>query len=72
MAKRTAGQPINPNAITGFEKLHNPDSRDEALAAIGQWVIDTCLLFGCRPELAWEVAVEFTKGLRLEMELNGN
>ena len=70
MTKRTAGQTINPNAITGFEKLHNPDSRDEALSAIGQWVIDTCLLFGCRPELAWKVAAEFTKGLRLE--LNGN
>ena len=64
MAKRTAGQPINPNAINGL--LHNPDSRDEALVTVGQWVIDTCLLFGCRPELAWEVAAEFTKGLRGE------
>ncbi|KKL56252.1 hypothetical protein LCGC14_2247230 [marine sediment metagenome] len=27
MTKRTAARPINPNAITGFEKLHNPDSR---------------------------------------------
>lgn len=50
-----------------FEKLHNPDGRDEALLRLGQWVIDTCLIFGCRPELAWLVAAEFTKGLRLEL-----
>lgn len=67
MRKRTASCPVNPNAKTGFEKLHNPDSRDEALAALGQWVIDTCLFFGCRSELAFLVAAEFTKGLRLEL-----
>lgn len=68
MTKRTAAQPINPDAITGFEGFHNPDTRDQALVALGQWVVDTCLVFGCRPELAWEVAIMFTKGLRKELE----
>lgn len=63
-----AGRPINPNAQTGFEELHDPDRRDQALIDLGQWVIDTCLLFGCRPELAWKVAMTFIIGLRRELE----
>lgn len=56
------------DAVTSFETLHDPDRRDQALADLGQWVIDTCLIFGCRPELAWQVAATFTKGLRKELE----
>jgi hypothetical protein len=66
--RKTAGAPINPGAVTGFEKLYNPISRDEGLVTIGQWVTDTCLTFGCRPELAWKVATMFIGGLRKELE----
>jgi hypothetical protein len=64
---RRAGRPINPNAVTGFEVLHNSDTRDQALIDLGQWAIDTCLLFGCCPETAWEVAAIFIRGLRKEL-----
>lgn len=53
---------------TGFERFHNLETRDQALAEFGQWVIDTCLTFGCQPELAWQVAATFTRGLRKELE----
>lgn len=48
--------------------LHNSRTRDRALIDIGQWVIDTCLVFGCRPELAWQVASIFVSGLRKDLE----
>jgi hypothetical protein len=51
-----------------FEDLHNSDIREQTLIALGQWVIDTCLVFGCRPELAWQVAATFIGGLRKELE----
>lgn len=66
--RKSAAPPINPNAITGFEALHDPARREQALADLGQWVVDTCLLFGCRPETAWQVATTFTRGLRRELE----
>lgn len=66
--RKTAGPPVNPNAVTGFEALHDPDRRNQALTDLGQWVIDTCLIFGCQPEIAWQAAATFTKGLRRELE----
>jgi hypothetical protein len=60
---------IKCNAPINLEDLHNPDTRDQALVNLGQWVIDTCLVFGCRPELAWEVAAIFIRGLRMELEI---
>lgn len=54
--------PINPEA------LYCAETRDRALIDIGQWVIDTCLLFGCLPELAWQIAALFVEGLRRELE----
>lgn len=50
------------------EKLHDTKTRDEAFSELGQWVIDTCLIFGCRPELAWRVASTFIEGLRKELD----
>jgi hypothetical protein len=67
--RKNAGRPISPDAITGFEDLHNPVTRDPALVTLGQWVIDTCLMFGCQPETAYEIAITFTRGLRKEIEL---
>lgn len=67
MKRNTVARPVNPDAKTGFESLHNPVTRDQALADLGQWVIDTCLLFGCQPETAWQVAATFTRGLRKEL-----
>lgn len=31
-----------------------------------RWVLDTCLLFGARPEAAAAVAAHFARGLRAE------
>jgi hypothetical protein len=53
--------------IVPFEDLHNPNTREQALIVLGQWAIDTCLLFGCQPELAWQVAATFIRGLRGEI-----
>lgn len=68
MKRKTAARPINPNALTGFEALHDPARRDQALVDLGQWVVDTCLLFGCQPETAWQVGAIFTRGLRRELK----
>lgn len=68
--RKTAGRPVSRDAVTGFEALHDPDRRDQALADLGQWVIDTCLIFGCRQELGWEVAALFVRGLRKDLEAN--
>lgn len=66
--RKTAARPINPDTVTGFEGLHDPQTRDRGLVDIGQWVIDTCMVFGCRPELAYRVASLFVGGLRKDLE----
>lgn len=68
MKRNNAARPINPGAASGFEGLRDPLTRNQALVDIGQWVIDTCMVFGCRPELAWEVAGMFVGALRRDLE----
>lgn len=36
------------------------------LAKIGQWVVETCLLFGTTPKTAFTVASMFVEGIEYE------
>jgi hypothetical protein len=44
--------------------------KDAQLARIGQWVIETCLLFGTRRKTAYLVAGAFVKGVEREWLTN--
>jgi hypothetical protein len=43
--------------IMGYLPGHRiyTETRDQALTDLGHWVIDTCFLFSCQPETAWQV-----------------
>lgn len=40
--------------------------REQKLADMGQWVVDTCKLFGAEPETAYKCGALFCAGLRRE------
>ena len=66
--RKMAASAVSPDVATGFESLHDPQTRDRGLIEIGQWVIDTCLVFGCRLELACQIASLFVGGLRRDLD----
>ena len=48
--------------------LEDPQTRNRALAELGQWVSDTCLLFGMDAGSAHRVSFIFVEGLQAEWE----
>jgi hypothetical protein len=46
--------------------------KDAQLARIGQWVIETCLLFGTRRKTAYLVAGAFVKGVERDSAPEGS
>lgn len=45
------------------EMLCNPSTREQVLDEIGNWVKDTCLLFGTTPSMAYQIAFIFVEGV---------
>lgn len=56
---------------TANARLRNPDTRQETLAELGDWVRDTCLAFGTGAELAQRVAWHFVAGLDRDIPVDG-
>lgn len=48
--------------------LDDPETRQEGLLALGEWVIKTCLLFGVSLPTAYQVAAIFVGGVRRSYE----
>lgn len=55
---------MNFDPLTIKQKLNDPEQRNQALAEIGEWVKDTCLLFGASPDVAFQVTAIFLRGLK--------
>ena len=52
-------------------RLRNPETRDETLLEIADWVRDTCLFFGTSAPLAYQLAALFISGLAREVKPEG-
>lgn len=49
-------------------QLEQPDTRDYALLILGQWVVQTCDIFGAEPATCFAVAAEFVRGVSKSWE----
>ena len=52
------------------KKLVNPKTRNEALIEIGEWVKNTCLMFGVSPNISFKVSGIFVEGIAQEVTPN--
>lgn len=48
--------------------LEDPETRQEGLWALGEWIIKTCLLFGTTLDTAYQVAALMVGGVRRRYE----
>lgn len=51
-----------------YQKMYDSDRsiREQALADLGRWALETCLFFGVEFEIAAQVALTFVGGIRRE------
>lgn len=56
------------NAKEMNARLRNPKTRTQTLIELGEWMKDTCLLFGVSPGVTYRCTATFLDGIAAEVK----